>query len=1184
MKKNICGLFFLLLLLAVFCTCSNNPSSSSGTSSKYGSIAPKLNFKSARKTISFPQNIIVIAIAIKNTEAGYDTSESFYIGSDSTGSLEIQGVPVGMIDLGVGGLNAAGDTIYWGETNGLNLTTGTTATPDIDIHQMAPKAPTNLTVNVISPTQISLSWQDNSGNEDGFQAVINGSPDTNFVANANDTSMQITGLSPSTGYTFAVRSFNEAGYSVISDSQSATTDNLVQNDTISPRVTIIYPYNNASVNNGIIQVQVSAYDENGVSTVNVNGSNATLTGSDWTVLLTLTTGSNEIVAVATDNSTSGNQASDTIYVTYDTDIVDTVPPNLTVNALPETTNQVSVTISGTAADANGIMHVLVDSVVAIGKNAWTIEKVLTPGPNNISVIAVDNNSNYTPRTVHIVFDSTAEVSNIRPQFSVQPWMMDSLLETNVTYLDTLHADDADGDTLTYELVVNPDGMTIINDSVIEWTPMTPDTGSHEVSVLVKDGGGLSDTISWTISVTYNFPPVFGSIVDMLDTAEVDSQYRDTLRASDADGDKIYYELLSDSIDGMLITDSILTWTPIGGYAGSAYEVSIQAEDNQGGFDTLIWSIYVRQANSAPQITSSPGDMNSSANVGQLYSDTVHAVDTPDDFLTFSIPQPIGDMDFQDSVLMWTPLIADAGTHIVTIYVTDRGGLSDSLEWSIEVLIPNQRPRFTVTPSVLEDSARVNVLYHETLSANDPDGDRLTYSIIGGMVGNMQLVDSLFSWTPSSSEANDFFVVTVMVEDEQGAADTLEWTIHCGQPNRPPEFLDMPSMLSDTAYAGYEFAETLHVDDPDGDQVTLNLLSTTNGMRITDSVFTWTPMSSMIGNSETIQIQADDGNGMFDTLTWNVHVAEPVVRRFENMLPPIPGTDPIQCMAVNKDGDFFIGTNGSGLYMYIDGPTWGQSGMLPIENVTQIAIDTAQTGHIFVGTENVTTGFTSICYTMNKGNVWLPMDSTSVMQGPKVNSIIVIDKDTIFASNNENATAMVFRSMGYVPPLNLNRASFGTCNDGLQGASISCMYYDRFNKTLYAGNSGGFMFYNNNHFNCTWTSMNNQLSTGIYSIAVNANGNIFAGDGEGLHFKQDRQSTGWNQLDNSGSVNFIEINSQDHLFFSGNSSDYVNVSTDNGSINNQVSIGSGNYVQAMTIGPDGSFYVVGSDRQIKIGAP
>ncbi|MBW8876052.1 MAG: fibronectin type III domain-containing protein [Acidobacteria bacterium] len=106
-------------------------------------------------------------------------------------------------------------------SNQVQVTTPTSAQP--------PAAPSGLTVTPVSTTSIRLDWQDNSSNETGF--VLQGSsPDgalaLTAVIPANTQTFTVTGLNPTTPYTFRVIAQNAAGNSAASNEASATTQGL----------------------------------------------------------------------------------------------------------------------------------------------------------------------------------------------------------------------------------------------------------------------------------------------------------------------------------------------------------------------------------------------------------------------------------------------------------------------------------------------------------------------------------------------------------------------------------------------------------------------------------------------------------------------------------------------------------------------------------------------------------------------------------------------------------------------------------------------------------------------------------------------------------------------------------------------------------------------------------------------
>lgn len=93
--------------------------------------------------------------------------------------------------------------------------------------QPAPSAPSGLSAVAVSSTQINLTWQDNSNNEDGFKLELKtglggtyaqiASPAAGLVSYSN------TGLSAGTTYYYRVRAYNSAGDSDYSNEANTFT-------------------------------------------------------------------------------------------------------------------------------------------------------------------------------------------------------------------------------------------------------------------------------------------------------------------------------------------------------------------------------------------------------------------------------------------------------------------------------------------------------------------------------------------------------------------------------------------------------------------------------------------------------------------------------------------------------------------------------------------------------------------------------------------------------------------------------------------------------------------------------------------------------------------------------------------------------------------------------------------------
>jgi hypothetical protein len=88
-----------------------------------------------------------------------------------------------------------------------------------------PDPPSNLVASVVSPSQINLSWADNSGNEDGFKIERRDGSSYSQIGTvgANVTTYADSGLATSTTYYYRVRAYNSSGDSGYSNESGATT-------------------------------------------------------------------------------------------------------------------------------------------------------------------------------------------------------------------------------------------------------------------------------------------------------------------------------------------------------------------------------------------------------------------------------------------------------------------------------------------------------------------------------------------------------------------------------------------------------------------------------------------------------------------------------------------------------------------------------------------------------------------------------------------------------------------------------------------------------------------------------------------------------------------------------------------------------------------------------------------------
>lgn len=83
----------------------------------------------------------------------------------------------------------------------------------------APSAPSNLAGQAVSSSEINLTWQDNSTNEEGLYVYRKTTDDYSIIATmeANATSYNNTGLNPETAYSYKITAYNDIGESGFSN-------------------------------------------------------------------------------------------------------------------------------------------------------------------------------------------------------------------------------------------------------------------------------------------------------------------------------------------------------------------------------------------------------------------------------------------------------------------------------------------------------------------------------------------------------------------------------------------------------------------------------------------------------------------------------------------------------------------------------------------------------------------------------------------------------------------------------------------------------------------------------------------------------------------------------------------------------------------------------------------------------
>lgn len=206
--------------------------------------------------------------------------------------------------------------------------------------------------------------------------------------------------------------------------------------------------------------------------------------------------------------------------------------------------------------------------------------------------------------------------------------------------------------------------------------------------------------------------------------------------------------------------------------------------------------------------------NQNINEAEALIFNISASDPDDDSLTYAAAGLPANASFNTSTgaFSFTPSYAQAGTYAVTFSVDDGNGGTDSGEVTITVGNINQAPLLGAIGNKTVDEGR---LLQFTLSAEDPDGDNLTYSAIELPQGALfDPATRVFSWQPNYTQYGNhtvvFFVTDSILED----SETI--TVTVGNVNQPPVLTAIGSLAVDEG-KGLNFQ--LSAADEDGDTLT-----------------------------------------------------------------------------------------------------------------------------------------------------------------------------------------------------------------------------------------------------------------------------------------------------------------------------------------------------------------------------
>ena len=441
------------------------------------------------------------------------------------------------------------------------------------------------------------------------------------------------------------------------------------------------------------------------------------------------------------------------------------------------------------------------------------------------------------------------------------------LAEDTTATITLNGSDADGDTFTYEIAMQPaNGSVTVSGNTATYTPDADYNGSDSFAFRVTDGDGVDSQpaiVNITISAV-NDAPVAIAATDTITLAE-DTTTTITLSGSDVDGDTFTYQIAMQPANGSVtINGNITTYTPDADYSGSDSFAFTVTDDNIVSQPAIV-NITISAVNDAPVAIAATDTITLAEDTTTTI--TLRGSDADDgDTLTYQIAmQPAnGSVTISGNIVTYTPDADHNGSDSFAFTVTDDAtpqATSESATVNITISAVNDAPVALASTITLTEDSTATI----ELSGSDVDGatGTLTYQITTEPAnGTFAITGNTVTYTPNADHnGSDSFAFTV-TDDGGAISQPATVNIIISAVNDAPVAI----APTDTITLAEDTTATITLSGSDADGSTLALtyqlaISPTNGIvTITGTIATYTPKADYNGN-DSFTFRVTDGNGV-----------------------------------------------------------------------------------------------------------------------------------------------------------------------------------------------------------------------------------------------------------------------------------------------------------------------------------
>ena len=506
----------------------------------------------------------------------------------------------------------------------------------------------------------------------------------------------------------------------------------------------------------------------------------------------------------------------------------------------------SYQVAATDSEGNVLTYALIDKplTATIDENSGLINWApdYSAAGTHAFIVAVSDASSTTTQSFNVVINNT----NRAPIVNGQSLSLNEDSSLSIT----LSASDLDGDVPAFTSVSLPANGAVSGSAPnLVYTPIANFNGSDSFTFTVSDGLATSvATINLTVQAVNDAPELMS---DAITSGIENTAYVYDVNATDADGDSITYSLTT-APTGMTINDTtgVVNWLP--GYdAAGTHTVQISISDDQGSTISYSYSLNILNTNREPTVNSIEL-MSGAENTAYVYD--VNATDPDDDSLTYILTTSADGMtiDAQSGLINWLPGFDAAGSHTVSVTVSDGQGADTVHSYVLTILNINRPPVINTTQLPV---ATQGLPYSVSIDANDPDGDALSFSLQNQPTTlTIDALSGEINW-PIVDESVGSHSFTVTITDSHSAQTSLPINLLVEKQNSLPVVSSLPHTV---AVVGKQYSYTINATDADDDTLIYSLDTAPGGLLITGNTLSWLPETSNVGQ-HNVSVSITDGH-------------------------------------------------------------------------------------------------------------------------------------------------------------------------------------------------------------------------------------------------------------------------------------------------------------------------------------